>query len=87
MNIGTHPATQLEAIKQTKVNLSVYLGNYNVPTDAGAAYVRQRDTIKEALQTYGVDNVAGVTVGNEFMLKYVQHYLLCLLLLNTIQLS
>lgn len=60
---------QLEAIKQTKVDLNVYLGIYNVPTDGGASYVRQRDTIKDALQTYGADHVLGVTVGNEFMLK------------------
>ena len=64
----------MEAIKQTKVNISVYLGNYNVPTDQGAAYVRQRDTIKEAIQTYGTDNILGVTVGNEFMLKYVSFF-------------
>ena len=51
--------------------MTVYLGNYNIPTDAGAAYVRQRDVIKEALQTYGTDHIGGITVGNEFMLKYV----------------
>lgn len=50
--------------------MKVYLGNY--PTaDSTTAYERQRDTIKEALQTYGADNVAGITVGNEFVLKYV----------------
>ncbi|KAJ6628915.1 glycoside hydrolase superfamily [Mycena sp. CBHHK59/15] len=64
-------ALVLEAIKQTKVNMSVFLGNYPIPTDAGAAYVRQRDTIKEALQTYGADHVAGITVGNEFILNYL----------------
>lgn len=64
-------AAQLEAIERTKVNVSVYLGNYNVPTDGGASYTRQRDTIKEALQTYGTDHVLGVTVGNEWMLKCV----------------
>jgi exo-beta-1,3-glucanase (GH17 family) len=62
-------ALVLEAIKQTKVDMKVYLGNYPIATDAGAAYVRQRDIIKEALQTYGVDHVAGVTVGNEFVLE------------------
>ena len=61
--------TQLEAIKQTKVDMGVYLGIYNVPTDGGAAYVRQRDTIVDALKTYGTDHVLGITVGNEFMLK------------------
>ncbi|KAL5486085.1 hypothetical protein ACEPAI_7129 [Sanghuangporus weigelae] len=64
-------ALVLEAIERTKVNMSVYLGNYNIPTDAGAAYERQRDTIKEALETYGTDHVAGITVGNEFMLNWV----------------
>ena len=49
----------------------MYLGIYNVPTDGGAAYVRQRDVIVDALKTYGADNVLGITVGNEFMLKSV----------------
>ena len=38
-------------------------------TDAGEAYVRQRDYVTEAIKTYGTDHIAGVTVGNEFMLK------------------
>ncbi|KAL0067651.1 hypothetical protein AAF712_005366 [Marasmius tenuissimus] len=62
---------QLEAIKQTKTNLQVYLGNYVVPDDNGAAYTRQRDVIKQAIQTYGTDHIAGITVGNEFMLNYM----------------
>jgi exo-beta-1,3-glucanase (GH17 family) len=49
--------------------MQVFLGNYPIATDNNAAYNRQRDEIKSALQTYGVDHVAGVTVGNEFMLK------------------
>lgn len=64
-------ALVLEAIKQTKVDLGVYLGIYNVPTDGGAAYERQRDTIKDAIETYGTDHILGVTVGNEFMLNYL----------------
>ncbi|KAI0783882.1 glycoside hydrolase superfamily [Irpex lacteus] len=67
-------ALVLEAIKQTKVDMGVYLGIYNVPTDGGAAYVRQRDTIVDALKTYGTDHVLGITVGNEFMLNYVTNY-------------
>jgi len=63
-------ALVLEAIKQTKVNMSVYLGNYNIPTDP-TPYTRQRDAIMAAIQTYGVDNIAGITVGNEFMLNYL----------------
>jgi exo-beta-1,3-glucanase (GH17 family) len=64
-------ALVLEAIKQTKVNLNVYLANYNVPDDGGAAYSRQLALILDALKTYGSDHVLGVTVGNEFMLNYL----------------
>ncbi|KAJ8086896.1 hypothetical protein PM082_005721 [Marasmius tenuissimus] len=64
-------ALVLEAVKQTKTNLQVYLGNYVVPDDNGAAYTRQRDVIKQAIQTYGTDHIAGITVGNEFMLNYM----------------
>jgi exo-beta-1,3-glucanase (GH17 family) len=49
--------------------MEVFLGNYPVPTDGGEAYRRQRDAMKEAIKTYGTDHIAGVTVGNEFMLK------------------
>ncbi|KAF9478179.1 glycoside hydrolase family 17 protein [Pholiota conissans] len=63
-------ALVLEAIKQTKVDLQVFLGNFVVDGDEGA-YTRQRDVIKSAIQTYGVDHIAGLTVGNEFMLNYV----------------
>ncbi|KIY64983.1 glycoside hydrolase family 17 protein [Cylindrobasidium torrendii FP15055 ss-10] len=64
-------ALVLEAIKQTKVNMTVYLGNYPSATDNDVAYERQRDVLKEALQTYGTDNVAGITVGNEYILNYM----------------
>jgi len=63
-------ALVLEAIKQTKVDMKVFLGNY-AADDGGVAYVRQRDVIKDALQTYGTDNVVGITVGNEFILNYL----------------
>ncbi|TRM64413.1 glycoside hydrolase family 17 protein [Schizophyllum amplum] len=65
-------ALVLEAIVQTKVDLTVWLGNYISATDAGEAYERQRDTIKEVIQTYGTDHIGGITVGNEFMLNYVE---------------
>jgi exo-beta-1,3-glucanase (GH17 family) len=61
---------QLEAIKQTKVDMIVFLGNYAIPDDNGTAYIRQRNIIQDTLKTYGPDHVAGVTVGNEYMLKY-----------------
>jgi len=49
--------------------MQVYVGNYVVSDDI-AIYQRQRNAIKDALRTYGADHVAGITVGNEFMLKY-----------------
>jgi exo-beta-1,3-glucanase (GH17 family) len=64
-------ALVLEAIQRTKVDMEVYLGNYPNSDDNNVAYLRQRELIKDAIQTYGTDHVAGVTVGNEFMLNYV----------------
>ncbi|KAF7290974.1 Glycoside hydrolase family 17 protein [Mycena chlorophos] len=64
-------ALVLEAIKQTKVDMSVHLAVYPIATDAGAAYVRQRDLVQSALQTYGTDHVLGLTIGNEFILDYL----------------
>ena len=48
--------------------MQVYLANYDVPGDSDA-YTRQRDTLKEVIQTYGTDHIAGITVGNEYILK------------------
>ncbi|KAJ7887836.1 hypothetical protein B0H14DRAFT_3430455 [Mycena olivaceomarginata] len=42
-----------------------------VATDAGVAYIRQRYLIKDALTTYGTDHVAGISVGDEFILNYL----------------
>ena len=50
--------------------MQVFVGNFVVEGDS-TAYQRQRDAIKDALTTYGGNNVAGITVGNEFMLKSV----------------
>lgn len=61
----------LEAIKQTKVDMKVFLGNYVLPDDSDAAYNRQRAAIKSAIETYGVDHIEGITVGNEYMLNYL----------------
>ncbi|KAJ6513000.1 glycoside hydrolase family 17 protein [Mycena sanguinolenta] len=61
----------LEAITRTKVNMTVWLGNYAVATDSGVAYGRQRAAIKAAIQKYGVEHIGGVTVGNEFILNYL----------------
>ncbi|KAJ6623998.1 glycoside hydrolase superfamily [Mycena sp. CBHHK59/15] len=61
----------LEAIKQTKVNMTIWLGNYAIATDNGTAYDRQRDVIKTAIGKYGVGHIGGITVGNEFILDYL----------------
>ncbi|EPT05523.1 hypothetical protein FOMPIDRAFT_158561 [Fomitopsis schrenkii] len=63
-------ALVLEAIKQTKVNMTAWLAVYNVPDNA-TAYEEQRDKVVDALKTYGPDHVGGVTVGNEFILNYI----------------
>jgi exo-beta-1,3-glucanase (GH17 family) len=64
-------ALVLEAVKQTKVNLQVYLGNYPEPNDNGTEYQQQKKAIVAAINTYGTDHIAGITVGNEFMLNYL----------------
>jgi exo-beta-1,3-glucanase (GH17 family) len=64
-------ALVLEAVKQTKVNLQVYLGNYPIATDNGTEYQQQKQAIVSAINTYGTNSIAGVTVGNEFMLNYL----------------
>ena len=51
--------------------MTVYLGNYAIPNDNNTAYDRQRSEINVALQAYGTDHIAGITVGNEFMLNYL----------------
>lgn len=52
--------------------MTVYLGNYPVPTDNGTAYTRQKGELQAAITTYGTNHIGGITVGNEFMLKYVK---------------
>ncbi|KXN88617.1 putative glucan endo-1,3-beta-glucosidase btgC [Leucoagaricus sp. SymC.cos] len=64
-------ALVLEAIKRTKVDMTVWLGNYVVPDDNNAAYNRQKGVLQQAIQDYGSDHIGGMTVGNEFMLNYV----------------
>jgi len=59
---------QLEAVTQLKVKMEIFTGIYVVEKD-DAAYTRQRDAVMQAIKTYGADHIAGVTVGNEFMLK------------------
>jgi exo-beta-1,3-glucanase (GH17 family) len=61
----------MDAIQRTKVNMTVYIGNYPVSTDNNTAYLRQRDELVKAIDDFGTDNIGGVTVGNEFMLNYM----------------
>ena len=57
------------------MNLQVYLGNYPEPNDNGTEYQQQKKAIVAAINTYGTDHIAGITVGNEFMLKSVYPFL------------
>jgi len=61
----------LEAIKQTKVDMMVTLGVYVSPDGDYTAYERQRSVVEDALKKYGTNNIAGITVGNEYMLNYL----------------
>lgn len=54
---------QLAVIRATKVNMSVYLGNY-----PDAADTRQKGEVQTALLQYGGANMLCVTVSNEFIL-------------------
>ena len=49
--------------------MTVFLANYPIATDNGTAYQHQSDEIQQALQNYPTDLVAGIIVGNEFMVK------------------
>ncbi|KAF9060949.1 glycoside hydrolase superfamily [Rhodocollybia butyracea] len=64
-------AMVLEAITRTKVNMTVFIANYPDATDNGVAYNRQKAVIQSAIQTYGTDHIGGLTVGNEFILNYL----------------
>ncbi|KAH8082585.1 glycoside hydrolase superfamily [Filobasidium floriforme] len=59
-------AMVLQAIQDTKVDLSVYVAIY---VDSNQdAFDSQLEAIEDALKTYGADHVLGVTVGNEYIL-------------------
>lgn len=63
-------ALVLEAIKRTKIDMEVWLGNYVMPGE-DEAYARQRDAIQAAIKKYGTKHIGGITVGNEYMLNYL----------------
>ncbi|WVO18592.1 hypothetical protein L204_106311 [Cryptococcus depauperatus] len=60
-------AMVLQAIQDTKVNMTVWLGIYIDSNDT--AYKQQVDAVVDALKTYGADHVSGITVGNEYILN------------------
>lgn len=64
-------ALVLNAIKLTKVDMQVYLGNYIAVSD-DSAYQRQKAAIVQALKDYGADNVAGITVGESLFTPLVR---------------
>nr|XP_031858562.1 uncharacterized protein CI109_006085 [Kwoniella shandongensis]KAA5525634.1 hypothetical protein CI109_006085 [Kwoniella shandongensis] len=60
-------ALVLQAIQDTKVDMTVWLGIY---VDSNqTAYTSQLDAVTDALKTYGTDHVSGITVGNEYILN------------------
>jgi exo-beta-1,3-glucanase (GH17 family) len=57
----------LNALQRTNVNMQVWLGIFIDGTDA--TYQRQLQETFDAIKKYGTRNVAGITVGNEYILQ------------------
>lgn len=57
----------LQAIQDTKVNMTVWLGAY--VGDSSTVNAEQQQWVLDALQIYGTDHVSGVTIGNEYILN------------------
>lgn len=57
----------MQAIEDTKVDMTVWLGIY-IDTD-DTIWERQRDDTLAIIQKYGTDHISGITVGNEFLLN------------------
>ncbi|GAA5860843.1 hypothetical protein JCM3774_003161 [Rhodotorula dairenensis] len=57
----------LQAIEDTKVNMTVWLGAY--VGDNSTVNTQQQEFIIDALKIYGTDHVGGVTIGNEYILN------------------
>jgi len=51
--------------------MQVTLGVYVSPDGDYTAYDRQRVALEDVLNKYGTSNIAGITVGNEYMLNYL----------------
>ncbi|KAK4050621.1 hypothetical protein OIV83_003347 [Microbotryomycetes sp. JL201] len=57
----------LQAIQDTKVDMTVWLGAW--VSDNATVNEQQQDWIVDAINAYGTDHVAGVVVGNEYLLN------------------
>lgn len=57
----------MQAIEDTKVDMTVWLGIY-IDTD-DTIWARQRDDTLAIIQKYGTAHISGITVGNEFLLN------------------
>ncbi|PWN47771.1 glycoside hydrolase [Violaceomyces palustris] len=57
----------LQAIQETKTDLSVYLALW--VDDNAETYARQVKEVTDAIKAYGVDRIDGITVGNEYLLN------------------
>ncbi|EAL17237.1 hypothetical protein CNBN0640 [Cryptococcus deneoformans B-3501A] len=60
-------ALVMQAIQDTKVNMTIWPAIYIDSNET--AYENQLEAVVDALQTYGVDMVEGITVGNEYILN------------------
>ncbi|KAK4698349.1 hypothetical protein P7C70_g7931, partial [Phenoliferia sp. Uapishka_3] len=56
----------LQAIQDTKVNMSIWIGAY-IGSDTTVNAQQQTDAL-DALKAYGADHVSGVIIGNEYLL-------------------
>lgn len=59
----------LQAIQDTKVNMSVWLGAYIGPNTT--VNEEQKQWTLDALELFGPDRVEGVVIGNEYLLNAV----------------
>ncbi|BGP56518.1 hypothetical protein JCM8202_004586 [Rhodotorula sphaerocarpa] len=57
----------LQAIQDTKVNMTVWLGAYVGNNET--VNNQQQQYVLDALKIYGTDHVSGVTIGNEYVLN------------------
>ncbi|GAA6025557.1 hypothetical protein JCM10207_008897 [Rhodosporidiobolus poonsookiae] len=60
----------LQAIQDTKVNMSVIIGSY--VGENTTVNEEQQQNILDALEIYGADHVLGVTIGNEYILGQLE---------------